>query len=620
MSAIFRLVILSLVVLVASLVFGAQLAHADCLPIAYKRYVGNTTTDALCTENDIQTAINNSVCPTTIYVSNERAWTAQHLDINNKNLTIVGRTGGCGVQVCDGGCAVPTAPVVVLSGSGHSGDSVMYIHGTSNITLQYVEIKNGNNINGTTNTYGGGIHFDGQGSLVLDTMWVRNNVARYGGGINMSGTSGFAGLTVLGGTRIENNQAANDGGGIRITDSTYMSILYDHTLIWLNQALNGHGGGIQVKGPAHADIGSPGETGLGVIYSNSAKYGGGISIDSGTGFGNGDADVQLFTVDPNRPVRVHGNSASVNGGGVYLEPYVGIEGYMFASLCAFDFRIEDNTASEGSAIYGENNTSAIDSHIGSTVLLNPLNNLCAGLPEFAQRCAAGVACNIISGNGALNPDGSPTLGATLYLKAYGTLEAERLTMRSNNGGYAIHMADPYVNYHTLDNCLLANNNVTRQLIRTDAGDLDIRNCTFVNNTILSTNSIYSGGPLTMFYTIIDQPGNNALGYGGNASDLHVDYMLSSDVSTLPAAPGVLAGQPTYVNAAAGDYHLALNSLGVDFGPAIVGDDRDLDLLPHDQDIPEVPNVFGVRDLGAYERQRTFACGAADTIFCDGFNN
>ena len=91
-----------------------------------------------------------------------------------------------------------------------------------------------------------------------------------------------------------------------------------------------------------------------------------------------------------------------------------------------------------------------------------------------------------------------------------------------------------------------------------------------------------------------------------------------DISTLPAVEGVALGRPTYVNGAAGNYRLALNSLGVDFAPPIVGDDRDLDNNPHDQDLPEVGNLYGVRDLGAYERQRS--CGAGDTIFCDGLGD
>jgi hypothetical protein len=61
-----------------------------------------------------------------------------------------------------------------------------------------------------------------------------------------------------------------------------------------------------------------------------------------------------------------------------------------------------------------------------------------------------------------------------------------------------------------------------------------------------------------------------------------------------------------------------NSLAIDVAPPVVGDDRDLDNRPHDQDTPSVPDQDGVRDLGAYERQRRY-CGAADTVYCDNFD-
>ena len=598
-------------VLLVQLLVGPAIAIADCLPIAYTRYVGNTTTDNQCTDNDIQSAINNSACPTTIYVSNERAWTAQHLDINNKNLTIVGRTGSCGPVTCDGGCAVPTAPVIVVDGAGHTGDSVMYIHGTSNVTLKYLDIKNGTNINGAANTYGGGIHFDGRGSLVLDTTWVRNNVARFGGGINMSGTSGFAGLTVLGRTRIENNTAANDGGGLRIDHNTLATLLYDETLVWLNQAPNGYGGGIAVIGPARMQVASPGTSGLGVIYSNSAAHGGGIAIIGGSDNNGDDAKVNLFSVDAQRAVRLQGNFASINGGGVYLRPHYGL----FtgdAKLCASDFRIDQNASPEGSAIH-EDYASSLGVDHGARVHFN--NPVCdADLPASALHCAAGMPCNELAGNATEDAAGTQTLGATIMVDR-SSLFATRFIMRENRGGYALRMVD---GYDQIFNCLLAGNDVSRQLLRSESGFFEVNNCTIVDNTILSTNSIYSGGALTLANTIIDQPGNNALGYGGNPNDLIVSYVLSSDVSTLPAIEGVALGRPTYVDAAAGNYRLALNSLGVDFAPPIVGDDRDLDNNPHDQDLPEVGNLYGDRDLGAYERQRS--CGTNDTIFCNGFES
>jgi hypothetical protein len=109
----------------------------------------------------------------------------------------------------------------------------------------------------------------------------------------------------------------------------------------------------------------------------------------------------------------------------------------------------------------------------------------------------------------------------------------------------------------------------------------------------------------------------ALDYTSSAGNLDVRYVLSNDVATLPASTGVVQGTPLFADVASGDYHLQKNSPGLDFAPPVAGDDRDLDGLPRDQDLPSVPNQYGVRDLGAYERQLRY-CGASDTVFCDGF--
>lgn len=598
--------------------FGIGPVAALCPPpgVINYRYVGDTATDAQCTDNDIQSAIDHATCDSTVIVlTGEHTYTAQHLDINNRNLMLTATTLGCGPPgICDGGCPPPpTSPLITISGAGHSGDSVLYIHGTSNVTLRYIEIKGGNNLDGANLTYGGGIHFDGKGSLTLDTSTIDNNIAMYGGGIDFTGSGGFAGLALLGHTIIASNSAGTSGGGIRIDGDAYLSVVQDNTLIWNNHAPAGYGGGIDIVGPAHADIGSPGLGALGVLFANDAQYGGAVAITSGQHNGHS-ADVQLFTTDPARPVRVHGNFASGSGGAFYLKPYIGSSGNAFATLCAFDSRIEDNGAPEGSAIYADR-----DSFLGGLgtaggwVEFN-LNG-CSGLPSFARKCAAGVPCNTVSGNEAIDDNGQPTEGATIRLVENALLMANRLALRGNTGGYAIRAETAQVYDHTLGNCLLAENDVSHQLLST-SGTMTIDSCTLVNNTILSTDTIHAGGPLTLANSIIDQPGNLALAYSGGASNLHVNYVLSSEVTTLPAVEGVALGEPTYVDAAHGDYHLQPNSLGVDYAPPISGDDRDLDNFPRDQDLSP-GNLWGMRDLGAYERQR--ACSHGDTIYCDGFD-
>jgi hypothetical protein len=605
-----------MVVLVGYLAPASAATDAFCLPeIAYYRYVGDKASDTQCTDNDIQSAINNMVCPnTTIVITGEHTYTAQHLEINGKDLTLAGTSLGCGPPgACDGGCPLPpTSPVIVISGSGHSGDSVLYIHGTSHVTLRYLDIRDGNNFNGGNPTYGGGIHFDGIGSLTLDTTWIRSNQAMYGGGINFTGSGGFAGLALLGHTQIANNSAGASGGGIRIDGQSFLSIAEDNSIVWLNHAPNGYGGGINIVGPAHADIASPGYASFAVVASNDAQYGGGIAVTGGDD-GDEDGALQLFTTDPARPVRVRGNFASSSGGGIYLKTLVSFaNGIRHASLCAFDFGISDNAAPEGSAIYAAGESDLFGTDFGSLVLLNYTPNSCTALPAYARRCTTGPDCNTISGNAAVDGANTPTSGAAIFTSNDSDLAAERVALRANTGGYAVRVNGGAGKL--LSNCLLADNQVTQQLVRFEGGTAEIGNCTLAGNSIQSTDTIHAEGQLTLRNSIIAQPGNLALAFSG--LDLSVQYLLTNDKTSLPAGEGIVVGAPTFVDAANGDYHLQANSLGLDFAPHVTGNTYDLDRLLRDRDLPGVPNYYGALDLGAYERQP--ACSNPDTLFCDGF--
>jgi hypothetical protein len=397
-----------------------------------------------------------------------------------------------------------------------------------------------------------------------------------------------------------------------------MTMIAPSSIIAFNEALGlddsgGYGGGIQVTGPAIAYIGSSGIGGLGAIYSNSARDGGGISITSGSDDGL-DALVHLFTTDPLNPIMVRGNDASDRGGGVYLQGYEDFFSNSTAHLCAWDFRIEDNFARDGSAIY-ENFYTSIG-YIGGDVHLNDP----ACVHPGAVRCASGVPCNTISGNDA-DMSGAATDGATIRLLDGAELNANRFEMRGNRGGYAFRASsDSYVTIG-ISTCLLAENEVTRRLISTEGIPyLTLEDCTLARNLIGSTDVLHAQAGLVLSRSIIDQPGNLTLAYSGPADELHVSYVLSSDITSLPSDPSIVAGAPLFVDNANGDYHQRLASPGIDFAPPVVGDDRDLDGQPRDQNMAGVPDLFGVRDLGAYERQRGLLdCGGGDTIFCDGFD-
>ena len=190
--------------------------------------------------------------------------------------------------------------------------------------------------------------------------------------------------------------------------SSRLYALKPNTLIGYNHAPNGYGGGLglEVLGPARADIGSSGYGRLGVIYDNDASYGGGIDILTFDDHAN--AIVRLFTTGPNNPVQISSNFASHTGDAVYLKPLLDIFSQAPAVLCAYDFRIDDNAAQEGAAIYSDADYTADIAH-GADVALNtnPLfgENYCVQTETPAAlgavACAAGdVPCNQFVGNKA----------------------------------------------------------------------------------------------------------------------------------------------------------------------------------------------------------------------------
>jgi hypothetical protein len=361
----FRTLLLSAACLLA---WSQAKALSNCSPFVPTpiRYVGDVAHDNKCTDDNIQSAINNIPCQgTKILITGEHTYTAQALTIQDKSLSLIGSSSACGISNTTGvdGVSLPTAPVITISGAGQTGNSVIAISGSSNVTLQYVEITGANKINAGE---GGGIFFGGTGSLTLDTDTVDLNQADYGGGIDVSPT-GATTLTLLKYNYIIANTAGTSGGGIRIEGNTHLIAVSDQTLIGFNTAIFGYGGGMEVIGPARADIGSPG-FGFGsggVISDNTASYGGGIAVLANQD-GDNNAIVQFFTTDPERPVTVKDNIGTIEGGAIYAKPFASsTSDSSNAGICAYNFRMDGNTAPEGAVMYLDYDTATIGSDSGA---------------------------------------------------------------------------------------------------------------------------------------------------------------------------------------------------------------------------------------------------------------
>lgn len=583
------------------------------------RRVGNTSTDTACTDDTIQAAIDNAVCPnTTIYITQERSYSAQHLTIQDESLALIGVATSCGgagaARPAASPDAVPTAPIVTLDGAGNGGTSVLAVRGSGNLLLQFLELTHGS---GGAGSHGGGIDFQGAGTLTLDTTTVDGNSANFGGGIGFSGIGASANLILNAYTVIESNTASGNGGGIDIEGSADLRTTQPFTRIHGNQALNGNGGGVAVVSPARADIGSPGYNAVGILDGNAAAFGGGIS---GQVTNQDELVMNFFSADARHPVTLSNNFASQGGGALYVLPH----GSGLAVACLSDFRIAGNTSPEGAAILVDADVSAA-TPATAYLEFNALNFVFCPNALAHATCAPDVSCNVVEGN--VNADGAsqPQPGATITQRAnfIGEFGAGRFAMRGNTGMHAVQAIDSTA---SLNNCLIADNTYSAAALSSEnrgngaqPPTFAIDSCTLANNAPGSGSVIHTEYDLTLSNSIIDQPAMPALSTGG-AALITVRDMLVADAAGLPPQADIVAGEPAFTAPARGDYRLraivqngvVTASSGIDFAPPGNGE-ADLAGNPHDQDIPSVMDHFGNRDLGCCEAQLIVDRIFADTI-------
>src|SRR5262249_17987100 len=113
--------------LLVSLLAASGTAVAVCPASGFYRYVGDIAADGQCTDNDIQTAINNAstTCRTNILITSEHTYTTQALEIVDKSISLQGVPNGapCNYKppICDPGVGcgggTPTGPLVILHGN-----------------------------------------------------------------------------------------------------------------------------------------------------------------------------------------------------------------------------------------------------------------------------------------------------------------------------------------------------------------------------------------------------------------------------------------------------------------------------------------------------------------------
>jgi hypothetical protein len=621
-------------VLFAALLGAAGHAYGICQPVAHYLYVGS---GAQCSAGDIQTAINNAVCPgTNIVLTNlgqSQLWLSQvHVTVN-KQVNIVGSTAGCGAPppVCDpsSGCASAPSRTPV---SGTDGAAVFYVTAAGSVAFKNLSISNGYGFgapleggggirifgSGTHvsldnvelygnrgSTEGGGLAFFGDGSLTLNGVSIHDNHAlSYGGGVSaISSANGHIDVTIADNpgiaTDIYGNYTLREGGGIYLNGDTHFVAATANARIHDNQ-VSEYGGGILIGPDVVADIGLKGNA----IDHNVAGSGGGIAVYAG-------AIARLFNVDAMQPFTVHNNVASTtvdnlpeySGGGLYLRAPLFGDTSHHAIGCLFDVDMIGNSAVDhGTAV-------AVESYAHLRV-----NAVGDSECDYVTVAALGAVPSASGGSRFIFNDGLNSSSQSAVIDAAGVnsqMQARRLRLELNNG-YAIRAQNAAGGSFAFSECLIDNNVTSNELINVQGAPASIDGCTFADNSIGGAYAFALDSGSNVSRSIVAEGAGVSIWNPSAVSGLTAQYLLLSG-PRLSTDSTVMYASPAFVDPDNGDFHLHTVSPGVDYAPA--GNEfgtADLDGHPREADLPNVTNRFGLRDLGAYEAV------LSDEIFKNGF--
>lgn len=271
--------------------------------------------------------------------------------------------------------------------------------------MRNLEICGGNASGGAE---GGGIYFQGNGTLEIADSAIINNIAGYGAGIYARGTDDLAELQIGANVTISGNTARYSGGGVYV-DQLEMVMRQPNSAIAFNTAQgtggSGYGGGLTIRAAnlsAYVRMGSSGIGTLGAIFGNEARYGGGVAVVGGDGSTTSDAQFIMFTTNPSSPGSVRDNRASVAGGGIFIASCDDNSGSVRSRVNIYNANIAGNAAPAGAAAYIAEESAFIS--------VADLQFWDSNFPEGSVQCQANTPSGSIVDNVVEDADGNPAAG------------------------------------------------------------------------------------------------------------------------------------------------------------------------------------------------------------------
>lgn len=582
-----------------------------------------------CTFSTIQAAINNANPAngiTNILIARNRTYTAQAIDINGKNVRLIGGYADCSQTVRDN---IPT----VISGSSSAGRSLINVGGaTSVVAFLNLTLSSGGESLSTSpidqDIYGGAVDISGgpHQLVYFENTSIENSRAGVGGGISIRGDAGNSNAVFVQfsyGTRIRSNFAQDSGGGVYCRDAT-LHLKGNSSTIRLNEAGDathaGLGGGIFADDCKVRIAGADSIVGSAIDSNVATDNGGGIyAYGSGT-------RIDVYNADPTKPTRIKGNSAGRFGGAIDIE--------QGAKVYAWDVVIEGNRAKSGGgaiALYddGQNDRSLfyliqdIDSpdleNVASPPAGNPGNN------DFAFQCNESWNCAVIQDNVARDDANTPMPGSVFRVSSDDDGSAAAFVlggrMTRNDGQVAVRTISS--NGSTSNAQFQANGAVidgnVNSTVLIDAGSntlTQLIGSTIASNVIPSTQMLNADlrcrgadGVGSDYFivqsTILHQPGKRITGAMPETGCLR--YVLGSLLENIPIQDQAAYEMvnPQFTNAAGGDFTLQPSSPALDFAPTVGAFRFTRDGRARSVDLGFDADNFGPVDLGAYE------AGAAD---------